>query len=151
MPAGFRYIPLLSFDKHSDLWLRSISEPEKQLNGRRFECIRGAGWRGGSIVNAMGFARGQPEDFDHWAKNEFCTDLWSFEKCLPYFKRLESYTSGIEEADAIDYNAEIECMKRMPEYRGFDGPMKVFKMSIQSGVHSGWNSSGPQVLVQSGY
>ena len=44
----------------------------------------------------MQFVRGQPQDFDRWAKQEFCTELWAYEKCLPYFKRFESYTPGLD-------------------------------------------------------
>ena len=94
MPAGFAYNQ--NYENQRDLWLRYHTEPEKELNGRRIDCPRGTGWGGSSAVNAMQFVRGQRQDFDRWAKQEFCTELWSYEKCLPYFKRLESYTPGFD-------------------------------------------------------
>ena len=128
MPLGFRYN--LSFANQPDMWLRTLSVPEKQLDGRRVECARGSGWGGGSIANGMAFVRGQPDDFENWAKEHFCTERWSFDQCLQYFKRIESYTSGIEEADTIDYETEMECSNKIPDYRGFEGPMNVVNCRV---------------------
>ena len=100
MPLGYKYN--LSFANQPDMWLRTLSVPEKQLNGLRVECARGSGWGGRSIVNGMAFVRGQPDDFDNWSQEHFSTERRSFEQCLSYFKRIESYSPGIEEADAID-------------------------------------------------
>ena len=87
--------------------------------------MRGAGWGGTSAVSAMGFVRGQSQDFDRWAKEEFCGERWSFKQCLPYFRSLENYSPEIEEKDVIDYDNEIEYMKTLAQYRGFEGPIKV--------------------------
>jgi choline dehydrogenase len=108
-----------------DLWLQYHSEPEKELNGRRIVCRRGIGWGGSSAINCMQFTRGQPHDFDRWAKDEYCSELWSYEKCLPYFKRLESYSAGIDLDDSIDPEADSKCLQTLSESRGFDGPMKI--------------------------
>lgn len=62
MPAAWRYNAANNFQ--SDLWLNSFSEPERQLIGRRLKCQRGTGWGGTSAISALGFVRGQPEDFD---------------------------------------------------------------------------------------
>ncbi len=45
---------------------------------------------GGSAVNGQVFLRGVPEDFDSWAARG--NDQWSFEKCLPYLRKLENDT-----------------------------------------------------------
>lgn len=42
---------------------------------------------GSSAVNTCVALRGQPEDYDEWAA--LGLDEWSFEQCLPAFKRLE--------------------------------------------------------------
>jgi choline dehydrogenase len=42
---------------------------------------------GSSATNGQIFLRGIPEDFDGWAAAG--NDLWSFEKVLPYYRRLE--------------------------------------------------------------
>ena len=43
---------------------------------------------GSSAVNASFAPRGQPQDYDGWAAMGLPS--WSWEKCLPYFKKLES-------------------------------------------------------------
>jgi len=43
---------------------------------------------GGSAVNGAMFIRGVPEDYDLWAAAG--NDLWSFEHCLRYFRKLET-------------------------------------------------------------
>src|SRR5215510_6001608 len=42
---------------------------------------------GSSAVNTCIALRGQPEDFDEWAAKGL--DEWSFDACLPAFRRLE--------------------------------------------------------------
>ncbi len=43
---------------------------------------------GGSAVNGAMFIRGVPEDYDAWAAQG--NELWSFNHCLRYFRRLET-------------------------------------------------------------
>ena len=43
---------------------------------------------GSSSVNAQIFLRGMPEDYDDWAS--WGNDEWSFQKLMPYFRRIES-------------------------------------------------------------
>ena len=43
---------------------------------------------GGSAVNATYFHRGAPEDYNQWAAAG--NDAWSYNKLLPYFKKLET-------------------------------------------------------------
>jgi choline dehydrogenase len=61
---------------------------------------------GSSAVNGQIFLRGIPEDFDGWAAAG--NDLWSFEKVLPYFRRLER---------DLDYGDR--------PFHGDDGPIPV--------------------------
>ena len=51
---------------------------------------RGKTTGGSSAVNAQIFLRGVPEDYDDWAS--WGNDEWSFEKLLPYFRRVETDT-----------------------------------------------------------
>ena len=106
-------VDITSFENQRDLWLRYFSEPENKLNGRRINCPRGTGWGGSSAINGMQFVRGQSQDFERWAKQEFCTELWSYENCLPYFKKFENYTPGFDQNDSIDAVAEDQCMKSL--------------------------------------
>ena len=52
-----------------------------------FRMPRGRVVGGSSAVNTCIALRGQPEDYDEWAA--LGLDEWSWEKCLPAFKRLE--------------------------------------------------------------
>ncbi len=45
---------------------------------------------GSSAINAQIFLRGDPGDYDNWA--EWGNDRWSFEKSLPFFRKLETDT-----------------------------------------------------------
>ena len=49
---------------------------------------RGKVTGGSSAINGQVFLRGMPEDYDAWAAQG--NDKWSFEKLLPYFRKLET-------------------------------------------------------------
>lgn len=51
----------------------------------RYEQARVLG--GGSAINGIGANRGSPHDYDEWG--EMGVEGWSWEDCLPYFKKLE--------------------------------------------------------------
>lgn len=68
------------------------SEPEPHLNGRRIEAACGKVLGGSSSINMTSFTRGDPADFDRWARNG--APGWSFRDVLPYFKRLENWAGG---------------------------------------------------------
>ena len=60
---------------------------------------------GSSALNGCLFERGLPEDFQEWA--QLGNDQWSFEKVLPYFKKLET---------------DLDISN---EWHGADGPIQV--------------------------
>ena len=60
---------------------------------------------GSSAINHAAFLRGIPEDFDTWAS--LGNDQWSFEKVLPYFRKMET------DRDFHD------------DWHGTDGPISV--------------------------
>lgn len=79
--------------------------PQKGLGGRRGYQPRGRGLGGSSLINAMIYTRGQPQDYDGWAALG-CAG-WAWDDVLPYFKRSETNTRG---ADA---------------WHGGDGPLHI--------------------------
>ena len=81
------------------------TEPEAQLNNRSIEMMRGKVLGGSSSINALAHIRGNPGDYDRWAKNGLPD--WTYKDCLPYFKRTESWEGGES------------------EYRGGSGPITV--------------------------
>ena len=50
---------------------------------------------GTSAINGQVFLRGVPEDYDSWA--EWGNDEWSFVKCLPFFRKLETDTDIVDD------------------------------------------------------
>jgi choline dehydrogenase len=86
-------------------WLYS-SEPEASTNGRRIPVPRGRLLGGSSAINGMAFVRGQAHDYDSWA--QMGNLGWSYSDVLPFFKRMESYAGGGDDA-----------------FRGRSGPLRV--------------------------
>ena len=70
------------------------TEPQPELNGRRGFQPRGRGLGGSSLINAMCYVRGQPQDFDGWA--EAGCHGWGWSDVLPYFKRSEDNVRGAD-------------------------------------------------------
>ena len=70
--------------------------PQPGFGGRRGYQPRGRGLGGSSLINAMIYMRGQPQDYDSWAA--LGCKGWAWSDVLPYFKRSEDNTRG---ADAL--------------------------------------------------
>ena len=64
-------------------------EPEEAVDNRRIECARGKVVGGSSSVNAMAYVRGNRGDYERWAASGLRN--WSYDRVLPYFKKLESW------------------------------------------------------------
>lgn len=79
------------------------SEPEPGLDGRVLHCPRGKVLGGGSSINGMVYVRGHACDFDQWVEEG--AKGWSYQECLPYFRKAESWSQGSD------------------QYRGSDGPL----------------------------
>ena len=78
-----------------------------QQQARPMEIARGKAIGGSGSVNGQVFLRGLPEDYDGWAASG--NDEWSYQKVLPYFRRMES------DADVQD------------DFHGSDGPIPVVR------------------------
>ena len=76
-------------------------------NPRPIHVARGKVTGGSSAINHQIVIRGAPEDFDAWAAAG--NDEWSYQKTLPYFRRLEN------DADIHD------------DFHGTDGPIPVWR------------------------
>ena len=82
-----------------------IGEPEPHLDGRRISATRGRVLGGSSSINGMVANRGNPRDYDAWAAAGL--DNWSYAHCLPYFRKLETFSGGAS------------------PWRGGDGPQHI--------------------------
>ena len=74
---------------------------------RQLHVARGKVTGGSSAINHQIVLRGMPEDFDAWAAAG--NPEWSYQKTLPYFRRLEN------DADIHD------------DFHGVDGPIPVWR------------------------
>ncbi len=72
------------------------SEPEPFMNNRKIYHARGKVLGGSSRINGMIFQRGNPMDYERWAKDPGMKN-WGYANCLPYFKRMETCTAGSDE------------------------------------------------------
>jgi 4-pyridoxate dehydrogenase len=72
---------------------------------REIETARGKIIGGSYSINAMGYIRGNPADYDRWSQHGL--PGWSFREILPYLKRAETWEDGEN------------------EYRGGTGPLYV--------------------------
>ncbi|WP_158601984.1 GMC family oxidoreductase [Pararobbsia silviterrae] len=100
VPAGFNSVafdPRVIFDYKT--------RPERSLDGRTIDYVRGRVLGGSSSVNAMVHVRGHRDDYDGWAAAG-CTG-WSWDDVLPYFRRSETHPDGAS------------------EFRGGDGPVRL--------------------------
>ncbi|MGI8662540.1 MAG: GMC family oxidoreductase [Acidimicrobiales bacterium] len=82
-----------------------VPEPDPSRHGAVEAWAAGRILGGGGSINATVFVRGNPADFDGWAKAG-CTG-WDFDSVLPYFKRMERWAGGPD------------------DLRGGDGPIDV--------------------------
>jgi 4-pyridoxate dehydrogenase len=68
------------------------TEREEGMAGRQLMTLRGKVLGGSASINMTAFTRGNPGDFDRWARNG--ATGWSWNDVLPYFKRLETWEGG---------------------------------------------------------
>ena len=87
IPAGFS--KLLT---HPRLNWGFRSEPEPNVMGRSISIPRGKGLGGSTLINGMIYVRGQPGDYDQWARSG--AQGWGWNDVAPYFERLEQTTVG---------------------------------------------------------
>ncbi|MCU0729926.1 MAG: FAD-dependent oxidoreductase, partial [Sphingopyxis sp.] len=66
--------------------------PQPGLNGRVGYQPRGRGLGGSSAINAMIYIRGHRFDYDQWAS--LGATGWSYDECLPYFRKAEGNVRG---------------------------------------------------------
>ena len=98
------------------------SAPEPGLGGRVLFHPRGKVIGGSGSINMMAFVRGHPRDYDAWARSGL-TD-WSWDRVLPYFRRLEEFADGESET------------------RGTSGPIKVARRDGDDALVGAWLRAG---------
>jgi choline dehydrogenase len=121
MPAG---IARLVHNRRINWHYATQAEPA--LDGRSLYWPRGRVLGGSSSINAMCYVRGQPQDYDGWARAGAAG--WGYEDVLPYFLKSERQERGAS------------------FYHGSDGPLWVGDLRsrnpltdifIAAGMHAG--------------
>jgi choline dehydrogenase len=75
------------------------TEPDPGLNGRTLGYARGKVMGGCTSINAMIYMRGQRSDYEQWTADG--NRGWSWDECLPFFKRMEDYCGGADELHGV--------------------------------------------------
>ena len=101
------------------------TEAEPDLFERQVEMPRGKVLGGSSSINSMVYMRGHPKDYDRWA-SEFGLEKWTYDQCLPYFRRCESNERGES------------------EWHGGDGPLSVSQASLKNPLYDVFLEAGEQ-------
>jgi choline dehydrogenase len=100
------------------------SGPEPHLDGRTIDEKQGKVVGGTSSINAMIYNRGNPMDYEGWA-DEGLSD-WDFAHCLPYFRKMETFSDGAN------------------EWRGGDGPMRINRAAAKHKLYDAFLRGGEQ-------
>ncbi len=119
MPAG--YFQLMKTGKID--W-NYHTVPQKHLNNREMFWPRARVMGGCSCVNGMIYIRGHASDYDRWA--QFGNRNWSYDECLPYFRRSESWADGDD------------------EFHGGDGPLKTSRYGLKHPLAAAFVEAGRQ-------
>jgi choline dehydrogenase len=120
MPAG-----VYSVYKDPSINWNYDSEKEPELENRNVILPRGKVIGGSSSINSMVYMRGHPQDYDNWAKNH-SLPKWTFDQCLPYFKKCESSDRGAS------------------DWRGGDGRLGVSKAKLDNPLFDAFMEAGKQ-------
>lgn len=94
------------------------TEPGPGLQDRRVDCPRGRVVGGSSSINGLVFMRGQPEDFDDWQR--LGATGWSYQDCLPAFRRFERYEGPPS------------------QYRGAHGELRISDLRNKNAACDAW-------------
>ena len=120
MPAGVYHAY-----KNPNINWNYASAIESNCDNRNIELPRGKVIGGSSSINSMVYMRGHPLDYDNWS-DKYNLKNWSFDKCLPYFKKCESSDRGES------------------EWRGGNGPLGVTKGKLNNPLFDAMFEAGQQ-------
>jgi choline dehydrogenase len=120
MPAALTY----SISSTKNNW-DYHTVPQKHLNNRKLHQPRGRVLGGSSSINAMVYMRGNPWDYDNWARITK-DDSWRYNNILKYFMKSQNY-----------YGEEIKegTTHKIPSYRSFygkGGPLNVKSYNLSN-------------------
>ncbi|MBV9967267.1 MAG: GMC family oxidoreductase N-terminal domain-containing protein, partial [Alphaproteobacteria bacterium] len=104
IPAGF----MKMLDHPTLTWgFRAQANEEREIIYPRGRVLGGS-----SSINGLIYIRGQPEDYDHWA--QLGNRGWSWDDCLPFFKKAERWGEGSSEVHGTEGYLFTSAMDRSP-------------------------------------
>jgi choline dehydrogenase len=104
IPAGF----MKMLDHPTLTWgFRAQANEEREIIYPRGRVLGGS-----SSINGLIYIRGQPEDYDHWA--QLGNRGWSWDDCLPFFKKAERWGEGASEVHGTEGYLYTSAMDRSP-------------------------------------
>lgn len=77
-----------------------VTTPQIHCHNRAVKMPRGKVYGGSSSTNAMIYQRGNPEDYNGWAK--LGNDGWAWDDVVPFFKKAENQEHGESEFHGVD-------------------------------------------------
>ncbi len=89
LPLSFAF-----FIDHPVVNWRYTSEPEEGTNNRAIPVPRGKLLGGSSSINGQVYVRGQPQDYDGWAR--LGNRGWGWQDLEPLFRRMENYQNAVD-------------------------------------------------------
>ncbi|MBR0572830.1 MULTISPECIES: choline dehydrogenase [Pasteurellaceae] len=106
------------------------TDPEPFMNNRRMQCGRGKGLGGSSLINGMCYIRGNAMDYDNWAEQDPLLANWTYQDCLPYFKKAETRDIG-----GNDYHGDSGPLHVTTPKTGNN---ELFHAMVEAGVQAGY-------------
>lgn len=106
------------------------TDPEPHLNNRRMQCGRGKGLGGSSLINGMCYIRGNAMDYDNWAEQDKALANWTYQDCLPYFKKAETRDIG-----GNDYHGDSGPLYVTTPKAGNN---ELFQAMVEAGYEAGF-------------
>ncbi|MEO8487765.1 MAG: choline dehydrogenase [Betaproteobacteria bacterium] len=150
IPIGYgktMFHPVYNWGFHTD--------PDPGMDGRRIYWPRGRGLGGSSSINGLIYVRGQPDDYDRWAREGNAG--WGWRDVLPYFIRSEGNQRGasathgadgpLKCSDIGDKHELIEAIIAgagelgVPRTDDFNGGVQEGVGYYQLFTHHGWRCS----------
>jgi choline dehydrogenase-like flavoprotein len=115
------------------------------LREHRMQVPRGRMLGGSSSINYMGWMRGHPGDFDHWAERG--ATGWSYADVLPLFRKMEDFTPTNEitvDGDAHGHGGPVGVTVRSPVLPGARAFVEAAGAAgIPQGDYNGRDRGGP--------
>lgn len=110
---------------HPKITWQYLTDPDPNMNYRRFTWPRGKLLGGSSAINGLIHIRGQAQDYDLW--ENLGNHGWSYKDVLPYFKKFEKQERGED------------------QYHGTQGPIGISDMRDPRAICQAFIDAGQEL------